>query len=75
LLEAETVVEPLRQPFKPGALEVGVVIAVQIVDSDDLVAAIEQGTGRGCADETCNARDQYCHVPAHRGGGGSVKVK
>jgi hypothetical protein len=45
LLEAEAVVEPAGQPLQPGFLQRRVVIVVEIVDPDDLLAALEQSAG------------------------------
>ena len=56
-LEAVAVAELLLQSRKPRLLQLGVVIIVETVDSDDLVAALEQRARRCSADEPRSSRD------------------
>jgi hypothetical protein len=43
------------------ALELHVVVVVQVVQADNLVATVEQAQGRGHADETGSAGDENLH--------------
>src|SRR5438874_13620454 len=60
-LEPETIAELLLQVCEPRLLQFRIVIIVEIVDSDDLVAALEQNARRRRTDETCSSRNQYSH--------------
>ncbi len=46
------------QLCEPGDLEGRIVVVVEVVDSDDLVAALEQPLRDVHADKTCTAGDQ-----------------
>jgi hypothetical protein len=58
--EAESVVR--LQAGQPVLLEPDVVIVVEIVQADDLVAALEQAQGRGHADKSGSAGDKDLHA-------------
>jgi hypothetical protein len=49
---------------EPRLLQGGIVIIVEIVDADDLVAAFEQDPGRLVADEAGRSRHQNAHDPS-----------
>ena len=66
-LEAEAIAELAREAVEPRPLQRGIVIIVEIVDPDDLVAALEQGARGGRADEARSPCDQNSHGRAHRG--------
>ena len=59
-LEGE-IPETLEQR-QPRLLQVDVVIVVEVVDADDLIAALEQGLGGVKADETGRAGDEKAHI-------------
>jgi hypothetical protein len=50
-----------RQPGQPGLLERRVVVVVEVVDADHLVAARQQALGHVHADEAGRAGDQDFH--------------
>ena len=50
------------EPFEPRLLEGRVVIIVEIVDADDLLAAVEQRHGDGRSDEAGDAGDEQGHA-------------
>ena len=45
-----------------GFLDGRVVVVVVVVDADDAIAAIQQAQGKGRADETGSASDEYLHI-------------
>src|SRR5438270_11581130 len=61
LLEPEAIAELLLHSRQPRLLERRIIIFVEIVDADDLVAPLEQGARRRRADEPRSPRDQYSH--------------
>src|SRR5437868_8969864 len=58
LFEPEAVVEAACQTLEPGPLEGRIVVIIEVVDPDHLVAALEQYTRRGRADEPGGTRHQ-----------------
>ena len=60
-LEAEAVAELARQIVEPRLLERRIVIIVEIVDSDDVVAALEQCARGRSADEARGSCDENSH--------------
>ena len=50
-----------RQFRKPGLLQCHVIVGIEIVEADDLVAAVQQRLGRVKSDETRNAGDEDFH--------------
>src|SRR3954452_10752318 len=60
-LEAKAVAELLLKARKPRLLQPGIVIIVEVVDADDLVATLEQSARRCCPNESCSPRDQNSH--------------
>ncbi len=58
-LEAESVL--FAKPCEPGLLQRRIVVGIQVVEADDLVAAREQESGDVVADEACRTRDQHFH--------------
>ena len=70
-LEAEPLAEIARQPVDAGLLERGVVIVVEVVDPDDLLAAFEQGAAGRRTDETRGSGDEDGHGRAI--GAGAVR--
>ena len=67
-LEPKTVAELRARPVEPGLLQLRVVIIVEVVDPDDIVAAALEQCPRGRrTDETCATRDQNSHGRGHRG--------
>ena len=68
--EAEPVAELLLQLVEPRLLQRRIVIIVEIVDADDLVAALQQRARRRRADEPRSPRDQNSHG---RSIGGAVR--
>ena len=73
-LEAKAMAEQLQKPGQPRLLQRRVVIIVEIVDSDDLVAALEQRARGRCANEPCGTRDQNSHDRAIGGAVWSAKA-
>src|SRR5690242_20560631 len=61
LLEPEAIAELLLKVSEPRPLQRRVVIIVEIVDADDLPAALEQRARRCRADEPRSPRDQNSH--------------
>ena len=57
--EAEALVR--RQPRQPGLLEADVVVVVEVVEADDLIAARQQAQRGGHADEAGGAGEQNFH--------------
>ena len=51
----------LLQHLEPRELEAHIVVVVEVVEPDDLVAALEQLAGRVIADEASGAGDQDLH--------------
>ncbi len=60
-LEAELVAELLLQLRQPRLLQLRVVIVIEAVDPDDLVAALEQGARCRRSDKPRSSRDQNRH--------------
>jgi len=52
--------------FQPRQLERGVVVVVEVVDADDLVAALEQDLRDVHADKSSGACDQHFHESSPR---------
>src|SRR5215210_4172786 len=50
-LETKAVAEVLGQVVEPGLLQRWIVISIEVVDADDLLAAFEQNAGSRRADE------------------------
>src|SRR6185369_2517916 len=73
-LEAEAVVELARKPFEPRLLQARIVIIVDVVDADNLVAALQQGASGRRADESCDAGDENSHVAPIGGAVRSAKA-
>ena len=61
LFEAEIPL-PL-QYLEPRCLEARIIVVVEIVESDDFIAACQQSLAHEEADEAGGAGDQYLHVP------------
>src|SRR5688572_18158982 len=62
---------------KPGVLEIDVVIVVDVVEADDLVAARQQGPGGLRADETGDAGYEHLHsknLPTRRRAGVLIAI-
>ena len=72
-LEAEALAEMLREAIEAGLLERGVVIIVEVVDADDLIAALEQGARSRRSDEARGSGDKDGHGRAI--GAGPVRSK
>src|SRR6185369_14487523 len=60
-LEPEAIAELLLQLGEPRLLETRIIIVVQTVDPDDVVAALEQCPRRRSADEPRSTCDQNSH--------------
>ena len=58
---------PRLQPFETRVLEAHVVVGVEVVVAQDLVAAIEQAVRQRRADEARGAGDQDLHWPPPEG--------
>src|SRR5438270_5179075 len=54
---------------KPALLEGGVVVVVEVVETDDLVAPVEEGGGDVGADEAGRTGDENLHVEVDANGG------
>ena len=72
-LEAEAVAELPLQLVEPRLLQRRIVIIVEIVDPDDVVAALEQGARGRRADEPRSPGDQNSHGRAIGGAVGSAE--
>src|SRR5574338_565926 len=72
-LEGEGVAEVLLQPREPRLLQHRIVIIVEVVDPDDLVAAVEQRPRGRRSDEPSRPRDQYRHGAAIGGAAAARK--
>jgi hypothetical protein len=72
LHEAEVLVR--LQARQPVALELHVVVVVQVVESDNGVAAGQQAQGRGAADETGCTGDK-APAPSFLGGGTNAAIQ
>ena len=72
LFEAEAVMAV--EAGEPGLLQSGIVVIVEIVDADDLVAAFEQNPGCLVTDEAGSPRHQNAHDPPRASRGVSSTV-
>src|SRR5689334_425134 len=60
-LEPEAIAVLALKATEARLLQCGIVIIIEIVDADDLVAAFEKCARSGCSDETRSSRDQNSH--------------
>ena len=59
---------------QPRLLKRGIVIIVEVVDADDVIAALEQRARRRRTDEPRSPRNQHSHARRHRGCSRSAKA-
>ena len=62
LIEAEAIAEIGAQPIEPGALQRRIVIIVEIIDADDLLAPRQKRASGRRANEASHPRDENRHA-------------